>query len=61
MFKFNDISIETYLSLKKKEIDYDESFKRIIEDHFEDFLLFFMPDLLNDVDYSSGFEFLDKE
>lgn len=49
------------MSVNKQEIDYDESYKRIIEDHFEDFLFFFMPDLANDVDFSKDFEFLDKE
>jgi hypothetical protein len=39
----------------------DELWKKIIEDLFEDFVAFFMPDLYPDVDFSKGYTFLDKE
>jgi len=41
--------------------DYDSSWKDIIEDLFEDFLLFFAPDLFAEVDFEQGYRFLDKE
>ncbi|MFH0924672.1 MAG: hypothetical protein V1872_03420 [bacterium] len=33
----------------------------IVEDLFQDFVMFFMPDLYTDVDFNKGYEFLDKE
>lgn len=39
----------------------DILWKEIIEDLFEDFLQFFMPDLYEKVDFSKGYEFLDQE
>ncbi|TAE10634.1 MAG: hypothetical protein EAZ95_14560, partial [Bacteroidetes bacterium] len=43
-------------------ISRDILWKGIIEDLFDDFLWYFLPDLAqNEVDFSQGFEFLDKE
>jgi len=43
-------------------ISRDILWKGIIEDLFEDFLWYFLPDLAeNEVDFGEGFEFLDKE
>lgn len=39
----------------------DLLWKEIIEDLFEDFLRFFLPDLYPKVDFSKGYEFLDNE
>ena len=39
----------------------DEIWKEIIEELFQDFCFFFMPDLAKDIDFSMGYEFLDKE
>ncbi|WP_018250389.1 RpnC/YadD family protein [Orenia marismortui] len=39
----------------------DLLWKEIIEELFEDFLKFFMPDLYAEVDFSQGYEFLDGE
>ncbi len=41
--------------------DYDSAWKEIIEDLFEDFLLFFFPEIHGDLDWSKGHVFLDKE
>ncbi|WP_425058539.1 hypothetical protein SCACP_31970 [Sporomusa carbonis] len=40
---------------------HDSLWKIIIEDIFEDFLAFFLPDVHAAVDFSRGYEFLDKE
>jgi hypothetical protein len=39
----------------------DELWKKIIEDLFEDFMAFFMPELYRDIDFTKGYNFLDKE
>jgi len=39
----------------------DELWKKIIEDLFDDFVAFFMPDLYPHIDFSKGYTFLDKE
>jgi len=39
----------------------DEIWKEIIEELFCDFCFFFMPDLAKHIDFSMGYEFLDKE
>lgn len=39
----------------------DKAWKEVIEELFEDFVKFFMPDLYEIVDFSKGYEFLDKE
>jgi predicted transposase/invertase (TIGR01784 family) len=40
---------------------YDQIWKEIIENLFEKFMYFYMPDLAVDVDFSKGYTFLDKE
>ena len=40
---------------------YDEAWKEIIENLFEQFMYFYMPDLAEDIDFTKGFTFLDKE
>ncbi|OIJ22398.1 hypothetical protein BKP45_07110 [Anaerobacillus alkalidiazotrophicus] len=42
-------------------VDYDSLWKDVIEDFFEEFLLFFAPDLFEQVDRRRGFEFLEQE
>jgi predicted transposase YdaD len=39
----------------------DKAWKEVIEELFEDFVKFFMPDLYEIIDFSKGYEFLDKE
>ena len=39
----------------------DLMWKGIIEDLFDDFLYFFFPDFVKEVDFTKPFEFLDKE
>jgi hypothetical protein len=39
----------------------DQAWKEIIEKLFSDFLAFFFPQIYRDIDFSRGFEFLDKE
>jgi hypothetical protein len=39
----------------------DTIWKEAIEQYFEDFLLFFFPDIREDVDLERGYQFLDKE
>ena len=46
---------------KKKQVDQDGLWKKIIGELFEEFLLFFIPALHKEVDFSKEVEFLDKE
>ncbi len=41
--------------------DYDSGWKEVIENYFQDFLLFYFPHVHKDIDFSKGIEFLDKE
>jgi hypothetical protein len=41
--------------------DYDSPWKEVLERYFEDFMAFFFPDAHADIDWSKGYEFLDKE
>ncbi len=41
--------------------DYDSGWKEVIENYFQEFLAFFFPDAHRDIDFSLGYEFLDKE
>jgi hypothetical protein len=43
------------------ESDYDSAWKEVIEKYFKEFLAFFFPDAYSDIDFSKGYEFLDKE
>ncbi len=45
----------------KSKSDYDSGWKEVIEKYFEDFLLFFFPQVHSDIDCTKGVEFLDKE
>jgi hypothetical protein len=42
-------------------MDYDSPWKEAVEDLFEEFLLFFFPQIHKDIDFSRGYQFLDKE
>lgn len=48
-------------SYQEKKVDQDGLWKKVIEELFEDFLQFFMPELYDDVDFTHEVEFLDKE
>ena len=41
--------------------DYDSPWKEIIEGYFPDFMAFFFPEAYRDIDWSKGYESLDKE
>ena len=41
--------------------EFDTPWKDILERYFEEFILFFFPNIYPEVDWSRGFEFLDKE
>ncbi len=43
------------------KVSHDELWKGIIEDLFEDFVLFFLPELYEIIDFTKPYEFLDKE
>ncbi|MGB0383598.1 MAG: hypothetical protein ACPGWR_02130 [Ardenticatenaceae bacterium] len=40
---------------------YDSPWKEIIEQYFEEFMTFFFPKAASEIDWSRGYEFLDKE
>jgi hypothetical protein len=41
--------------------DFDTPWKDVLETYFEDFVSFFFPQAYAGIDWSQGFEFLDKE
>jgi hypothetical protein len=41
--------------------DYDSPWKDLLNDHFQDFMAFFFPQAHADIDWSRGYESLDKE
>jgi len=41
--------------------DYDSPWKDLLNDYFEDFMAFFFPKAHADIDWSRGYESLDKE
>ena len=43
------------------QVDYDSPWKEIIEQFFPEFIAFFFTGIYNDVNWSRGYEFLDKE
>ena len=43
------------------QTDYDGPWKEILETYFEAFMRFFFPKAAADIDWSRGYEFLDKE
>jgi Domain of unknown function (DUF4351) len=43
------------------DIQFDSPWKSAIETYFPDFMAFFFPQIHADIDWSRGFEFLDKE
>ncbi len=44
-----------------KHTDYDSPWKEIVEQFFPEFITFFFPHIYADIDWSRGYEFLDKE
>jgi len=45
----------------RRRTDYDSPWKEIIERYFPDFMGFFFPQIQAQIDWSKGYEFLDKE
>ena len=43
------------------QADFDSPWKQALEAYFPEFLSFFFPDIHTDIDWSSGYEMLDKE
>lgn len=41
--------------------DYDSGWKEILEGYFKEFLLFYFPQIHNDIDFTKAFAFLDNE
>jgi hypothetical protein len=46
---------------KKITSDYDSGWKEVLEEYFQDFLLFYFPQIHRDIDFSKPFAFLDSE
>lgn len=44
-----------------RQTDYDSPWKEVLEKYFKDFIAFFFPKVYNGIDWSGGYEFLDKE
>lgn len=47
--------------MSQPRTDYDSPWKQTIENYFMDFMEFFFPEIHADIDWSKGYEFLDKE
>ena len=47
--------------MTEQRADFDGPWKEILEDYFQDFLLFFFPEINTDINWDQGYEFLDKE
>src|SRR5215207_2708044 len=47
--------------MTEKRDDFDNPWKTVIEEYFEDFMAFFFPAAYVDIDWSHGYKFLDKE
>lgn len=45
----------------RRRSDYDSPWKEIIETYFPDFMTFFFLQIHRAIDWSKGYEFLDKE
>ena len=41
--------------------EFDSPWKKVLEDYFSDFMAFFFPNIHQDIDWDSGYEFLDTE
>ncbi len=49
------------MKTNSQQVSQDSVWKDVIEELFEDFLAFFFPQMHRDIDYSKGYDFLDKE
>ncbi|MGF1988860.1 MAG: cytosolic protein [Nostoc sp. ZfuVER08] len=49
------------MAKKAPQTEYDSPWKQILQLYFQDFMLFFFPQAHSEIDWSRGFEFLDKE
>lgn len=47
--------------MKKRRRDLDSPWKDILHRYFQEFMEFFFPEAHEDIDWSAGYEFLDKE
>ncbi|MBF0272020.1 MAG: cytosolic protein [Magnetococcales bacterium] len=48
-------------SRRRGKSEFDTPWKRIVEGYFQEFMAFFLPEAHDDIDWSRGHEFLDKE
>ena len=46
---------------KTKEISPDELWKAVVEDMFEEFVEYFMPELYKEIDFTKKYDFLEQE
>ncbi len=48
-------------TMSEPQTEFDSPWKDVIERYFQDFILFFCPQAFGEIEWSRGFEFLDKE
>ena len=48
-------------TMSQPQTEFDSPWKDVIERYFEDFIQFFLPQAYGEIEWSRGFEFLDKE
>ncbi len=53
--------MNAYKIMKQEHIIYDSAWKEILEAYFQDFILFFFPEIYEEIDWKRGYESLDKE
>ncbi len=47
--------------MSNPQTEFDSPWKDVIERYFQDFILFFCPQAYGEIEWTRGFEFLDKE
>lgn len=47
--------------MSENATEFDSPWKEALERYFEDFILFFFPQAHGEIEWSRGYEFLDKE
>ena len=46
---------------RPQRTDFDSPWKRVLDLYFQPFMEYFFPHIAKDIDWSKGYEFLDKE
>ena len=47
--------------MSRRRINFDNSWKEVLERFYEYFMAFFFPDVHQEIDWNKGYQFLDQE